>query len=49
MIIYNIMKGMTIFFDLLGELYVRPPSLKVFMKIIDSVFVYGGECVVDLT
>ena len=37
---------LTIFFDLLGELYVHILSVKVFVKIIDSIFVYGGECVI---
>ena len=39
---------LTIFFYLLGELYVRVLSVKVFVKIVDSVLVYGGECVVNL-
>ena len=30
---------LTIFFDLLGELYVHILSVKVFVKIIDSIFV----------
>ena len=37
------------FFDLLGELYVRVLSVKVFVKIVNSVFVYGGESVVNVT
>ena len=40
---------LTIFFDLLGELYVRVLSVKVFVEIVDSLFVYGGECVVNVT
>ena len=40
---------LTIFFDLLGELYVHILSVKVFVKIIDSIFVYGGECVINTT
>ena len=36
-------------YHLLGELYIRVLSVKVFVKIVDSVFVYGGECVVDVT
>ena len=39
----------TIFFDLLGEQYVHILSVKVFVKIIDSIFVYGGECVINTT
>ena len=38
---------LTIFFDLLGELYVGILSVKVFVKIVDSM--YGGECVVNIT
>ena len=34
---------------LLGELYVRVLSVKVFVKIGDSLFMYGGECVVNVT
>ena len=37
----------TIFFDLLGELYVGILSVKVLVKIVDSM--YGGECVVNIT
>ena len=38
---------LTIFFDLLGELYVGILSVKVLVKIVDSM--YGGECVVNIT
>ena len=37
----------TIFFDLLGELYVGILSVKVLVKIVDSM--YRGECVVNIT
>ena len=40
---------LTIFFDLLGELYARVLSVKVFVKIVDFVFVYGSEDVVNVT
>ena len=33
----------------LVKLYVRVLSVKMFVKIVDSVFVYGGECVVNVT
>ena len=33
----------------IDELYVGVLSVKVFVKIVDSVFVYGGECVVNVT
>ena len=38
---------LTIFFDLLGELYVGILSVKVLVKIVDSM--YRGECVVNIT
>ena len=38
---------LNIFFDLLGELYVGILSVKVLVKIVDSM--YGGECVVNIT
>ena len=38
---------LTIFFDLLGELYVGILSVKVLVKIVDSM--YGGECVINIT
>ena len=38
---------LTIFFDLLGELYVVILSVKVLVKIVDSM--YRGECVVNIT
>ena len=38
----------TIFLDLLGKLYVRVLSVRVFAKIVDLVFVYSGECVVNV-
>ena len=38
---------LTLFFDLLGELYVGILSVKVLVKIVDSM--YGGECVVNIT
>ena len=38
---------LTIFFDPLGELYVGILSVKVLVKIVDSM--YGGECVVNIT
>ena len=38
---------LNIFFDLLGELYVGILSVKVLVKIVDSM--YRGECVVNIT
>ena len=40
---------LTILLDLLGELNVGILSVKVFVKIVDFTFVYGGKSVVDVT
>ena len=39
---------LTIFLDVLCKLYVRLLSVKMFVKIVDFVFVYSGECVVNV-
>ena len=42
-------RSYSIFLDLLGKLCVRVLSVKGFVKIVDFVFVYSGECVTTTT